>query len=408
MKVDWHGYAAKLAQMEKAIDKSQASEANKKLIFRLEKHLITNGLSKPRILKYLEVLKSSALIINKDFEQVTKDDIMDFVSIIEQRNYSEHTKHTYKVIIRKFFQWLKQCEDKQYPPEVKWIKTNIRKDRFTLPSEGDLLTETDIQKILNKAKTLRDKALIACLWESGCRIGEVGTLKVKEVVFDEYGCVFNVTGKTGPRQIRVINASPYLANWLSLHPEKDNREQFVWVAERGKTKGKHMRYPAIRKMLRDLFKETGIKKRCNPHIFRHSRATFLANHLTEFQMNRYFGWVQGSDMPSTYVHLSGKDTDEALLRLNGVIREDKADRVLLSPQKCPRCTAINSSESKFCTKCGLVLDLKEAMMLEENKKKVQTARDQMDLVMNMLMKDPEVVEVIKKKMEKLRAPEIEV
>ncbi|MBW2969095.1 tyrosine-type recombinase/integrase [Candidatus Woesearchaeota archaeon] len=408
MKIDWHGYAHRLIQTEKAIKKSKISEKNKKLIIDFKKYLITNGLSKPRILKYMEVLKLNALRINKDFDKVTKEDMMDYISTIEQKNYSEHTKHTYKVITKKFFQWLKKSEDKEYPPEVKWIKTIIRKDRYTLPSEGDLITEKDIQKLLDNAKTHRDKALIACLWESGCRIGEIGTLKIKEIVFDEYGCIFNVTGKTGPRQIRVINAAPYLANWLSIHPDRDNREQFVWVSSRGITKGKPMKYAAICRMLKDLFKETSIRKRCNPHIFRHSRATFLANHLTEFQMNRYFGWVQGSDMPSTYVHLSGKDTDEALLRINGVVRADKKDRVLLTPQKCPRCETINSHESKFCTKCGAVIDLKEAIILEENKQKVKVKRDQMDLLMNMMMKDPEVVDVIRKKIEKMAKPEITV
>lgn len=408
MKIDWHGYGARIIQQEKAIKESRISEKNKKSIFDFEKYLITSALSKPRITKYLEILKTSALRINKDFDLITKDDVMDFVSIIEQRNYSEHTKHAYKVIIRKFFQWFKKCEDKEYPAEVKWIKTNIRKDRFTLPSEGDLLTEPDIQKLLNSAKTLRDKAFISCLWESGCRVGEIATLKIKEIVFDEYGCIFNVTGKTGPRQIRLINSAPYLANWLGTHPNRDERERFVWVSSRGKTKGNILNYATICKVIKELFAETGIKKKCNPHIFRHSRATFLANHLTEFQMNRYFGWVQGSDMPGTYVHLSGKDTEKALLKLNGVITQEDNNRILLSPQKCPRCGIINSHESKFCNKCGLVLDLKEAMTIEENKKKVQTARDQMDIVMNMLMKDPDVVEVIRKKMEKMANPELSI
>jgi hypothetical protein len=43
----------------------------------------------------------------------------------------------------------------------------------------------------------------------------------------------------------------------------------------------------------------------------------MANPLTEFQMNHYFGWTQGSNMPSTYVHLSGKDLDGAILKMNG-------------------------------------------------------------------------------------------
>ena len=48
----------------------------------------------------------------------------------------------------------------------------------------------------------------------------------------------------------------------------------------------------------------------------------MANYLTEAQMNVYFGWVQGSDMPSIYVHLSGRDVDYAILKANGVLDRD--------------------------------------------------------------------------------------
>jgi hypothetical protein len=44
----------------------------------------------------------------------------------------------------------------------------------------------------------------------------------------------------------------------------------------------------------------------------------MANYLTEAQMNAYFGWVQGSGMPSVYVHLSGRDIDDAVLKANGI------------------------------------------------------------------------------------------
>jgi len=405
MKYDWHGYEAKLAAMEKSVRKSKISEKNKKIIFDFKDHLVTSGLSKPRVLKYMEIVKLSSLIINKDMDKVTKKDVMAFVSVIEQRDYSEWTKLTYRALFKRFFQWFKKYDRKEYPPEVKWINTNIRKDRLKLPSEGDLLTEKDIQKLLSKTTNLRDRAIVSCLWESGCRVGELATLRIRDVVFDNYGCIFNVTGKTGPRKIRVINASSYLANWLSTHPNQNNRDGFVWVKLKGRKKGTVMSYSNIREMLIDLFEKAEIKKRCNPHIFRHARATFLANHLTEFQMNHYFGWVQGSDMPSTYVHLSGKDTDKALLRMSGVAYEEEDDKSILQPQKCPRCNKMNSDDNKFCSRCGLVLDLKEAAKLEEEQKQVKTAREDTDSIMNKLMSDPETIAFFQKKLQQMKGQE---
>jgi integrase/recombinase XerD len=47
-------------------------------------------------------------------------------------------------------------------------------------------------------------------------------------------------------------------------------------------------------------------------------ATHLADKLTEAQMKIYFGWSEGSDVPSVYVHLNGRDVEEALLRIYSI------------------------------------------------------------------------------------------
>jgi integrase/recombinase XerD len=104
-------------------------------------------------------------------------------------------------------------------------------------------------------------------------------------------------------------------------------------------------------------KKAGLHKRIYPHLLRHSRATELANFLTEAQMKELLGWVQGSDRASTYVHLCGRDVDGALLAANGITpdREDKKP-LALSLAKCPRCGKGSGSNAQFCPVCGMVLD----------------------------------------------------
>jgi hypothetical protein len=51
-------------------------------------------------------------------------------------------------------------------------------------------------------------------------------------------------------------------------------------------------------------------------VFRHINSDsqyLLAGKLAEAQMNQIFGWKQSSEMLSIYVHLSGKDVDDAIL-----------------------------------------------------------------------------------------------
>jgi hypothetical protein len=39
-------------------------------------------------------------------------------------------------------------------------------------------------------------------------------------------------------------------------------------------------------------------------------------------MKEHLGWVQGSNMPQIYVHLSGKQIDNAILKIHGIIKEE--------------------------------------------------------------------------------------
>jgi len=146
--------------------------------------------------------------------------------------------------------------------------------------------------------------------------------------------------------------------------------------------------------LRNLARAAKIRKRIYPHLFRHSRATHLATHLTEAQMKQHFGWVQASDMASVYVHLSGRDVDSALLKLHGITvnGEEKQEFTVLL---CPRCKSKNSPSSKFCNACGLCLDARTAMEIDETREKV-------DRLMNELIKNPNVVDALLNGIEKLR------
>ncbi|MBT7496896.1 tyrosine-type recombinase/integrase, partial [Candidatus Woesearchaeota archaeon] len=291
------------------------------------------------------------------------EDLKRFVGEIQQReDYSPWTKQLYKVTLRKFYKWMKQTEE--YPPEVSWIKINVSKSEKKLPSEGELLTENEVRQLINSTNNLRDKALISVLYESGCRVGEIGTMRIKNVSSDKYGILLSVRGKTGARKIRIVSSLFALNSWLSVHPFKFDNEKPLWVRLDGKQPGKLLCYDAIRVMLKNAFNKAGIKKKHNPHFFRHSRATQMANHLTEFQMNQYFGWAQGSDMPSTYVHLSGRETDGAILAMNGIIIDKNKDTESSKPLLCPRCDYLNPHGREHCIKCDLIIDEGERLKQE--------------------------------------------
>lgn len=350
-----------LNAVEKRIKNADYSKENKTLILKFENSLFAEGLKPVRVEKYLVQLNVLAQLVDKNFSEMDFDDVQALVARIERSDRSEWTKHDYKISIRKFFRWMGKDD------LVSWINVQMRHNTQKLPEE--LLSEQEIKRLIEVAEHPRDKAIIATLYDSGCRIGELGGLKIKHLSFDRYGAVLTVNGKTGMRRVRVIFSVPYLASWLDIHPQKDNPDAYLWLLIRGKGNGQPMQYQAFRKLIITLAAKAGIKKRVYNHLFRHSRSTELAQHLTESQMEAHLGWVHGSDMPSVYVHLSGKQVDDAMLRIYGMKKKEDMIPELTS-KTCPVCEKINGSTSKFCARCGHPLDQQTIQEIHEMENKI--------------------------------------
>jgi integrase/recombinase XerD len=350
-KYDPHNYKRREELALISLKKSDIPKKNKQFVIDFRKDCIANGLTSARISKYLYRLKKvSELLNHKQFDKVTKEDIKEAVVKIEQSDYAELTKVDTKVIIKRFYAWIRNCEYREYPPEVRWIRGH-HKMHNKVPDE--LLTEEEVRKLINVASSLRDKALVAILYESGCRIAELLGLRFKNVTFDEYGAVLIVDGKTGVRRIRIVTSVGYLIKWINNYPFEKNPENPVWTTF---SKVKIMNYALARRILLKMVKKAGIKKRVHPHLFRHSRATHLASHLKEAQMKEYFGWTQSSRMASTYIHLSGRDVDLSILRVNGIQVNEEDKKPEFMHKKCPKCEENNLPTNSICFKCGVPLD----------------------------------------------------
>ncbi|MCX6814292.1 MAG: tyrosine-type recombinase/integrase [Candidatus Aenigmarchaeota archaeon] len=342
---------------------SPISARNKKSILRFSDFCLSTGLHVNTIKKYLCYLPKMAEMLGKDFEKCSREDVMKFMARIEGSDMAERTKYDYKKMIKRFYKWL-LGEDEFYPPQVRWIKCSLKNCYKMLPE--DLLSEDEIRKLIEAATNMRDKSLVSMLYEGGFRIGEVLPLKMKHIEFNAQFARVTVPqeGKTGVRRVLLVNSAPYIANWLSHHEQRGDPNASVWVSIRHN--GKKTQYNTVRSLLIDLAKKAGVKKRVNPHSFRHARATHLAGMLTESQMKQYLGWTQGSKMAAVYVHLSGRDVDNRILEMHGLKKPEEEEKARqMEPKICPACEKANEFEARICCRCGRVLDIKAAIE-EEN------------------------------------------
>jgi integrase/ribosomal protein L40E len=339
------------------------------LLEKFEHALKLNNYSIGRIEKYWCFLRKIHELFGKCFDAVEKKDVEDLIIKIDQNSkWSEWTKNDFKRIVKFFYRWLKYGNlEGDYPDLVKWIKVKMKRNNERTPEQ--ILTKEEIELMASKAVNLRDKALVLILYESGCRVGELLNMKIKDVAFDSYGCYILVSGKTGWRRIRIIEYSKDLLAWLDSHPFKTNPESYIWINLERPNPQAVIRPESINNLLKELAKKANVSKKVHPHAFRHARATHLAKHLTEALMKEHFGWTKDSKMAAVYIHLSGKDLDEALLKIHGIKQEETKQE---SPKIkiCPRCGEPNSILTHFCKKCNAPLDLKVMLELEDQRKQL--------------------------------------
>jgi integrase/recombinase XerD len=385
MNLDIHNYDAKTIGAEKLVQQSDISARNKELILGYREACLLKGTcGRVRLIRVLGVLLLYARLLKKDADKLAREDIERVISgfLTKTPPYSPETISTYKAIIKNFMTWVLQPDQfptKTPPAMVAWITCHVRsRDKHRL-ERRDLLTPEDIEKLLAVCHNTRDKALIAMLWETGCRIAEVGNLQLRHITKQPTGYTLDVDGKTGQRSPLIISSAPYLTQWLQNHPFKDRPDSPLWVHYQYATEPKQLKYDSIRYLLVRYFKRAGITKPCRAHSIRHARVTFcLANNIFGSQAaKQYFGWSASSDMLATYAHLVDQDANNAILRENNLTPQQQTTKDL-APIECPICKELNQTKAEYCVKCGAVLDLKKAYEHQA----VHALKD--DVVMNLM------------------------
>jgi integrase/recombinase XerD len=345
------------------------AEANKKHIHELVTYLQARGAKPNTIDKYVYHYEKIINLIGSgnDILKVKRPELEQAIARLNGLHLSEEEKRKVKVTIKAMYKHF-LGEDLYYPKQIAWIKTTGSKNKM-LPQ--DLLTEDEILKLIRFSKDLRDKAIIALLFDTGMRIGELSGLKVKDIDTSTALAHITVNGKTGMRRIPMTFSVPYVTQYINtLSNAKPNSPLWLAIGTWENT-GKTIDQNGIRLMLKRLGKKAGIEKRIYPHLFRHSRASMYANKLTEQQLKVYFGWTGDSKMAATYVHLSGRDIDNAIVQAYGGKPDIAVEELKLKVKVCERCKFDNPTEAKYCTRCGTPLDIGTAMLEERTAKEIK-------------------------------------
>jgi site-specific recombinase XerD/ribosomal protein L37E len=346
------------------VEESSLPSSEKRLLLEYDEFLTASGFGDARRCGVLRALLTWHGWLGIPFKKAKRENIVVAVSKLEQAErrkggkFATSTKAKLKFILKAFYRWLRRTQEA--PPEVAWLRAGFACGKPKLPK--DMLTEEDVKKLIGSARSLRDKAIVSTLWESGMRASEFLNLRWENISFRDKEtaiAVFTCGKSRSSKQRRnLLRASaPYL-NALRLNNPSPSPGSPLWLASND---GKPLSHRGLNHVLKENAKRAGITKPMNPHNFRHSRTTFLTTRISPAALCEYLGWSQASRMPATYSHLCGESVDDEIEAVYGTKPTPKEKESILVPRKCERCGEVNPANLEFCSKCGFALTLEAAL-----------------------------------------------
>jgi site-specific recombinase XerD len=211
----------------------------------------------------------------------------------EEGGLTLRSLHTYLQATRQFFRWLHDTEALLNNPAAK-----LRLPR--LPREvPKAIAEEDRELLLDAAyrSGLRDYAMLCVLADTGCRLGELCSMRVSRLDLPRGQA--EVTGKSGVRTIYFAEETRRaLQTWLEDRPDVDD---VIWAGRWGP-----LTESGVYQTLKRLAKAAGLQGRWNPHSFRHAVARewarqgldlgtisqLLGHSSSEITTRYYLRWTQ--------------------------------------------------------------------------------------------------------------------
>jgi len=186
-----------------------------------------------KLLRHCTIIAESVGRLSESLE--SEDAAKEIVRWINREYDNEETNRDYRAALRVFGKRVTKGDE--VPESLDWIPTTTSKSYDPSPDPSNMLDwEEDVVPMVEAANNDRDAAFIAVAWDSGARAGELLELTVGNVEDHRHGSRVTLNGKTGQRSVTLAPSVPYLTQWLSSHPARDNANTPLW-AKLGENRG---------------------------------------------------------------------------------------------------------------------------------------------------------------------------
>lgn len=237
-------------------------DENKKIIDSFISSKQVEGCSDRTIKYYREIIEKFNNSFDKSIKQLTTDEIRIYLSNYkEDSSCSSTTIDNIRRVLSSFFSWL---EDEDYI-----IKSPVRRIHKikTATIVKEVLTDENLEKLRDECENIRDLSLIELLISTGMRVGELVSLNINDLNFEDRSCI--VLGKGNKEREVYFDAKTKLHLKEYIDKRNDSNDAlFVSMKE----PHQRLSISGVELIVRTLGMNSNINK-VHPHKFRRTLAT---------------------------------------------------------------------------------------------------------------------------------------
>ena len=339
------------------------------------------------VIQYLSKLRAISEKSDAPLEELSPrqmDSVLD--DLEEERNWSSKgTRRNYEKALRVLCRELRNARVEEFGrdyssilPARGAIRLSEKDEKKITPD--DILTREQIETLIQDCcRTARDRAIVAMLADTGLRIAQMLSLRVKDVEFRENGgggyfqANPNAEGLKGDDKRKPLTwSAAHIESYLfDEHPRPGADGAPLFHKSEGWSKGEDddgsMTPAFVRQRLERLVagSETDLDSDdIHPHTFRHTAVTIWARQgFTDREIKHRAGWSRDSDMLDRYEHITEDEINKQVLQRYGFdIDEDGIGEPELD--RCPRCSAALTPEANYCPRCSARVQIPEDTLMD--------------------------------------------
>lgn len=264
------------------------------------------GLSENTIKYYVYETKRFLTAINKNIYQVSAIDVQYYLSEFEkERHVSRRSLDNMRRAINGIYIWLADNDYIDKNP-----LSSLRPIAFE-KKPIEILTDDEIFSIRECCRNdIRLRAIIELLLATGVRVSELISINIEDINFDTNEVLIHCAKKRRKEDrilFLTVEAKRCLYNYLEYRNTLDSRDgTALFISNRNH--GRRCTERLVNTSLREIEKNTGIKKKLTVHIFRRTLASILFRRgMSSFEISKILGHADARMSETYYIGVQNED-----------------------------------------------------------------------------------------------------